>query len=324
MTALATPEQPVTAAPSRGAGYLLAPLAFALLAAAGVLAVHRVALRTSLGQLVDTAAMRGSDVQHPKVVEVLSRTLNGTTGVSLVLVCLAAAAIGVLRKRIDLAVGAGLLVLGANASTQLLKTRLTRPDLDDFPAPNSFPSGHTAAAASVAFALILVLPQAIRGTVALIGFGYVTVIAVATVWAEWHRPSDTIAALLIVLAWGALATFVIRVRRRRVPGPAQRPSRLATVPLVAVGAITFVAGALGLTAVGLSERSNLVPHDMVSGRFAFLAGSAAITAAVSAAFLIWVRLAAGDHPMPDGTTVPDEADVTDANRVIRRSKGGSK
>jgi membrane-associated phospholipid phosphatase len=317
MTALASPE-PATAAPARGAGYVLAPLAVLVLAAAAVAAIYRIFIRTSLGQLVDTGAMRGGDVHHPRVVEVLSRTLNGTTLVSLVAVCLAAAAVGVLRKRVDLAIGAGLLVIGANASTQLLKTQLGRPDLDDFPAPNSFPSGHTSAAASVAFAMILVLPHAVRGTIALIGAGYVTVIAIATVWAEWHRPSDTVAALLIVLAWGSLATFGVRLHRARVPGPAERPSRLATVPLLVVGAVTAVAGLLGLGAVALSER---VTPDLVSGRFAFLAGSACITAAVAGAFLIWVRLAAGDQPAP--ATASDEADPAGARRVVGRRKGGS-
>jgi membrane-associated phospholipid phosphatase len=291
MTALASPE-PATAERSPGMGHLLAPFAAMLLAAAAAGATYQAFVRTPLGQRVDTAAMRGGDVQHPRVVEILSRTLNGTTLASLVLVCLAAAAIGILRKRIDLAIGASLLVLGANASTQLLKTQLVRPDLDDFPAPNSFPSGHTAAAASVAFALIMVLPQAVRGTVALAGAGYVTVIAIATVWAEWHRPSDTVAALLIVLAWGSLASFGVRVRRFRSSGASRRPSRVATLPLVAVGAVTAAAGLLGMVAVALSER---VSPDLVSGRFAFLTGSAGMTAAVAGIFLIWVRLAA-DRP----------------------------
>ena len=113
----------------------------------------------------------------------------------------AIALIGFVRRRGDLAVAAAVMVAGANASTQLLKTHLTRPELDGFPMPNSFPSGHTTAATSVAFALVLVLPAAFRGLVALIGAAYAAVIGVATVWAEWHRPSDTIAALLVVLAW---------------------------------------------------------------------------------------------------------------------------
>jgi membrane-associated phospholipid phosphatase len=291
LTALAS-RPPETAATTRGAGHVAAPFLAAVLAAATVAAIYLVFVRTSLGQVVDTLAMRGADVHHPKVVEVLNRALNGTTLISLVLVCVAAAAIGVLRKRIDLAIGAALMVIAANGSAQLLKDRLPRPDLDDFPAPNSFPSGHTTAAASVAFALILVLPYAVRGLVALIGAGYVTIIAVATVWAEWHRPSDTVAGLLVVVAWGALISCVLRARRYRIPGPLARVNRVAKVPLLIVGALTGAAGLLGLGAVIMSER---VTADFVSGRFAFLAGSACITAAVAGIFLLWIRIAAGDQ-----------------------------
>jgi membrane-associated phospholipid phosphatase len=301
MTALA-PHETAAPAPPRGPGHLLVPLAVVLLAAAGTYASYRVFVRTTLGQLVDTTAMRGGDVQHPKVVEVLSRALNGTTLVSVVLVCVVAATIGVLRKRIDLAIGAAVMVIGANASAQLLKDRLVRPDLDHFPAPNSFPSGHTAAAASVAFALILVLPHAIRGTVALIGFCYVTVIAIATVWAEWHRPSDTVAGILIVLGWAAGVSFCIRLRRMFGPGVAERPTRLARLPLIAVIVVCGLGGAAGLALVVLSER---VTTGLVSARFAFLTCSAGITAAAAVAFLLWVRLATGTRPgLPDAADEP--------------------
>jgi membrane-associated phospholipid phosphatase len=298
MTALAS--RPPETAPARGAWHVAAPFSAGVLAAAAAAAIYQVFVRVPLGQVVDTAAMRGADVHHAKVVDVLNRALNGTTLVSLVLVCLVAATIGVLRKRVDLAVGAALLVIAANASAQLLKDRLPRPDLDGYPAPNSFPSGHTTAAASVAFALILVLPYAVRGLVALIGAGYVTIIAVATVWAEWHRPSDTVAGLLIVLAWGGLISALLRARRYRVPGAAARLNRLAKVPLLMVATVTAAVGLLGLVAVALSERTSA---DLVSGRFAFLTGSAGITAAVAGTFLIWVQLAAGDRPA-NGTAGP--------------------
>jgi membrane-associated phospholipid phosphatase len=286
--------------PGRGFWHVVGHACVALLAAAGVAGVYLACVRTSLGQTVDTLMMRGADVHHERVVQVLDRALNGTTLVSLVLVCVAAAAIGFIRRRVDLALAAGLLVIGANASSQLFKTRLTRPDLDNFPAPNSFPSGHTTAAASVAFALILVLPFAIRGTVALIGAAYVTIIAIATVWAEWHRPSDTVAALLIVLAWSAGASALVRARRARIPGVTARPNRLAMLLFGGLGALCAVVGLLGIGAVVLSER---VVSDLVSGRFAFFAGAAAITAAVAGVFAIWVRLAAGDRPVGSAPTV---------------------
>jgi hypothetical protein len=84
---------------------------------------------------------------------------------------------------------------------------------------------------------------------------------------------------------------VVRVVRWRRTAPFPRPTRLTTLLLTIVGTVTAVAGVIGLLAMALSER---VTPDPVSGRFAFLAGAAAITAAVAGCFLIWVRLAAGD------------------------------
>ena len=296
MTALAS--GPVSAPPARGFWHVAWPTVVAALAAAGVAVTYQVFVLRSLGQSVDTAALQGADVDHPRAVEIMDRALNGTTLVSLIGVCVAAAAIGMLRRRIDLAVGAAVLVIGANLTTQALKLRLDRPDLDGFPAPNSFPSGHTAAAASVAFALILVLPAAIRGLLALIGATYVAVIAVATVWAEWHRPSDTIAALLVVLAWGGVISAVLRATRLRSPVPAGHRTRFSTLVFLITTTVTTVAAVLGLIAVAMSER---VTPDLVSGRFAFLTGAAGIVAAVAGTFLLWGRLAAGDLSIPSDT-----------------------
>lgn len=308
MTALATAAStPVTPSASRGAWHVVAPMVVGAAAAVAVYAIHRVFLLTSLGQSVDTAALHGADVSHARAVEIMNRTLNGTSLASLVLVCVAVAAIGMIRHRLDLAVAAAVLVIGANVTTQLLKMRLDRPDLDGFPAPNSFPSGHTTAATSVAFALVLVLPHAIRGMVALIGAGYVAVIAVATVWAEWHRPSDTAAAMMIVLAWGALLSAVLRLARIRRPGPAERASRLATSLFLVSGAVTGVVGLLGLAAVVMSER---VTPGLVSGRFAFFTAASLIMAAVAFTFLLWVRLAAGDQPaLPSGAPADEDSAV---------------
>ena len=242
--------------------------------------------------------MRGADVEPPRgSCEILSRALNGTTLVSLVLVCLAAAAIGMVRRRIDLAVGAGLLVLGANASTQLLKIRLDRPDLDDFPAPNSFPSGHTTAAASVAFALILVLPFAIRGTVALIGAGVRhgdrgrhRLGRVAP--AQRHRRRAAGRARL-----GRRASALVRAADRGSGSPVvERPGRTGS-PCCSSVARRAHRARPACSAWPPSRMSERVIPDLVSGRFAFLAGAAGITAAVAGAFLIWVRLAAGDRPV---------------------------
>ncbi|GGQ63900.1 phosphatase PAP2 family protein [Couchioplanes azureus] len=293
MTALASrPARTAGTGTGRGVTPVIARAGVAVLAAAAAAFVYYVCVRTAPGQSADTLVMRGAEVHHERIEQLLRRALDATTLVSLVAVCLAAAAIGMVRRRADLAVAAAVLVLGANVTTQLLKTRLDRPDLDGFPAPNSFPSGHTTAAAAVAFALVLVLPFAVRGTVALAGAGYVTTIAVATVWAEWHRPSDTVAALLIVLAWGALASALVRARRTGVAGATTRPNRTATVLFAVVGALGAAGALLGLGAVLVARWA---APDLVPGSLAFAAGVAAITAAVAGVFAIWIRLAAGDR-----------------------------
>ena len=106
----------------------------------------------------------------------------------------------------------------------------------------------------MAFALVLVLPLAIRGMVALIGAAYVTVIAVATVWAEWHRPSDTVAGAAAGARLGRPGHGGPRIGRLRAPGVAERRSRFATLLFLISGTITGAAGLLGLAAVALSER----------------------------------------------------------------------
>ncbi|GIF03158.1 phosphatase PAP2 family protein [Actinoplanes siamensis] len=295
MTAVATREARGATSTDRLGWHSISPLLIAFLAAAGAWLVYRVFIRTGLGQTVDTAAMRGGDVRHQQVTEVLSRTLGATQLAALAVVCLVAVGVGVLRRRLDLSIGAALLVVAANVAVQQLKAHLDRPDLDGSAMPNSFPSGHTAAAASVAFVLILVFPRALRGAMGLLGATYVTIVAVATVWAEWHRPSDTVAALLIVLACGALITWVIRLRRAGGERPSIAPARVATFPLVLTALIAAAGFVFGLACVVMSER---VMPDLVSGRFAFLTGVAGILAAVAGTFYFWVRLTAGD-PLPE-------------------------
>ncbi|AEV86210.1 phosphoesterase [Actinoplanes sp. SE50] len=294
MTAVATRRTNVTG-DTPSTWHSISPLVVAILAAAGGYLVYLGFIRTGLGQSIDTAALRGGDVHHEQVTLVLSRTLEATQLAVLGVVCLVAVAVGAVRRRFDLSIGATLLVIAANLAVQQLKSHLSRPDLDGTGMPNSFPSGHTAAAASVAFVLILAFPRALRGAMGLLGAAYVTIVAVATVWAEWHRPSDTIAALFIVLACGALITWVIRLRRIGGARPSIAPARVATLPLALVAAIGTAACLFGLATVAVSER---VMPDLVSGRFAFLTGVAGIVAAVAGTFYFWVRLTAGD-PLPE-------------------------
>ena len=147
----------------------------ALVQTAALLVVWRFALHTEVGQWLDTVALTGNRIGQDRIDGPVDRILNAMSVVSLLAATAVIGFIALIRGRKALAVTATLLIAGANVSTQLLKYVLTRPDFGVDPeraaAGNSLPSGHTAVAASVAVALILVLPPQVRALGAFLGAG---------------------------------------------------------------------------------------------------------------------------------------------------------
>ncbi|OKI60658.1 phosphatase PAP2 family protein [Micromonospora sp. CB01531] len=251
----------------------------ALAQAAAFLLVWRVAVHTTPGQWIDTVALTGNRIGQSRIDGPVDRILNAMSVVSLLAATAVIGFIALIRGRKALAVTATLLIAGANVSTQLLKHSLTRPDFGIDPARaavgNSLPSGHTAVAASVAVALILVLPPRVRAVGAFLGAGYAAAAGVATLSAGWHRPSDAVAAYLLVGIWAAVAGLVLLVfqRERAKISPADAHPKAAAV-LGLGGALALVASALAL--LWLARLSD-TPADELTRRPLFIgyAGSAA-------------------------------------------------
>jgi membrane-associated phospholipid phosphatase len=245
----------------------------------------RFAVRTEHGQLLDTIALEGNSIGRDEVAGLVNRVLNAMSVASLLVATAIVGFIALVRRRIGLAVVATLLVGGASASTQLLKHLIVRPDLGIDPeragAGNSLPSGHTAVAASVAVALVLVLPATLRVAGAMVGAGYTSVAGVATLSAGWHRPSDSVASLLVVGVWTALAGLLLL----SLQGPGFRVDPTDAHP-VAVGALGVAALALLAGAWLAIDWTNGVLEtpvdDLNRGRlFIAYAGSAAGIAGVT-------------------------------------------
>jgi membrane-associated phospholipid phosphatase len=128
-------------------------------------------------------------------------------------------------------------VAGANLTTQALKSVLEHVRSKAFehgfelPWPNSFPSGHATAAASIAVALLLVVPASHRLLAAGVGLALTGAVGLSVVILGWHYPSDVVGALLVVATWGLCAVAYLRQRHARnvaVRGrPPERRQRLA-------------------------------------------------------------------------------------------------
>lgn len=152
---------------------------------------------------------------------------------SLLVLGAVAVAIGLHFGRRREVIGALVVIAGANLTTQLLKVALEHARHKawehgiELPWANSFPSGHTTAAATIAVALLLVVPTRHRLGAALAGALLVGAVGISVVVLAWHYPSDVLGGLLVVATWtfAVLAALRLRADRDRAVSAAKRPPR---------------------------------------------------------------------------------------------------
>jgi membrane-associated phospholipid phosphatase len=241
MTTLTAPSPgPASLTPRRDLPAAIRAGAVAIIAALAVVIGYSVFVRTQSGQDFDQSALEHLADGTESRLTVASWLRNVSVGAA-VLTLGGCVVIGVVRRRYATAVLAVALVAGANVTTQLLKhVVFTRPHLGH-ESTNTLPSGHTTVVTSLVLAALLVAPYAWRGLVSLVGAVGVAVAGVGTVVANWHRPSDVLAALCVSLAWGTLALTVVSVMNtRQAPPRTARAHSLALIVGLAVAAGLFV------------------------------------------------------------------------------------
>jgi membrane-associated phospholipid phosphatase len=224
-------------APRRDTGAALRACGVALAAALAVAGVYAALVLTRTGQRLDQAALDHlADGTGSRLT--VASWLRGISVGGTIAILAGCVVVAVIRRHYLAALLAVALVAGANLTTQVLKhVVLERPHFG-FETVNTLPSGHATVVTSLVLAALLIAPRSWRGLVSLVGAIAVVVAGVGTVVANWHRPSDVIAALLVCLAWGAAALAVISLLRP-MPVDAVRP-RTRSVSLVI--ALTVAAG----------------------------------------------------------------------------------
>ena len=230
-------------------------LVVAVASAVALVAVYVLAVLTAAGQAAENAALRGADEAAQRDVTAADDQLAQITVLSLGVAVVLVAVVGLLRKRVDLAVAATAVIVGGQVVTQLLKRFvLPRPDLvqvtGDY-AHNSLPSGHTTIAMTVLFAALIVVPYRWRGVALFFLLSWAIGIGAYTVTAKWHRLSDTLAADAVALALACLASWWLARR-----GAVREHTGKRRIPrtLIVVFTALFAAGtaALGALLIGLA------------------------------------------------------------------------
>ncbi|WP_460703649.1 phosphatase PAP2 family protein [Myceligenerans halotolerans] len=212
----------------------------ALIAAAGVWVVWRVMVVTWPGQLTEEAAFEGADRFQDAFARLADPVLELGGMRWLVVGALVAVAVALARRRWLVAVQVAVLIAGANVTTQVIKAEvLYRPDhlVGWNSGVNTLPSGHTTVAASVWAGLLLAAPRRLRPLVAVGGAAATSAMAVATIVDRWHRPSDVVAAVLVVLAWGALICALTPGSALDLPTESDGGFTVTVAVLLGVGAL---------------------------------------------------------------------------------------
>lgn len=209
------PTSPAPAPPVlSGALRWLLPLGAVL----SLAAVYFVFILTVRGQWVDERSLKGA------VESAWGAYQRNQAVVSLDVLPLAVGLLGAAGVLISAAIRREVVVpliavAGGGAAmiaTQMLKYELlTRPNLDVSAANmNSFPSGHSTAAAAAVLALVLAAPRVARPWLAIVGSVLAGAAGAGTLVMGWHRPSDIVGAFLVVVLCGMLAGAGVAWRER--------------------------------------------------------------------------------------------------------------
>ena len=291
----------------------------------GFAAIYLTVVTTELGQRVENLALNAAALRTEterqagldRLAQISILAFAVTLGVLL--------AISLLRGRFGPGVAIALLMGGSVVSAEVLKRVLVRPELVEGPGwllRNSYPSGTAAVAAAMAIGAILVSPDRLRWIVVPLGAIYAAVVADATQTTGWHRLSDTVGGVLVVLAVGSAGLAVLaRARLVQRTGHGRIDPRVRA--LVLLGAAAAAVLAIVILALALAFPLLTSPSG---GRGAFLQtafpllGVAAVTAAIVAfgwavePFTIGRRAPLG--PTPSGPA-PTEPAATDGARDDR-------
>ncbi len=186
------------------------------------------------------------------------------------------------RRRPRVAAMIGVVILGANATTQQLKPLLAESHGGLLPglAPASFPSGHATAAMSLALCSVIAAPARWRPRVAAVMAAFAVAVCYSFLELRWHYPSDVLGGFLVAGTWTLLGTAALSLIDARWPRAGRQESGRATpVPLGRALAPVVVVLLVALAFAALLAIAR--PHAVVTyarAHEAFIIGAAGIGA----------------------------------------------
>lgn len=146
----------------------------------------------------------------------------------------------------------------------------------------TFPSGHSAVAASVGFALVLAVPRMWRPTAALVGAAYAAGIGLALVVVGAHEASDVVGSLFICTFWACVFALTLCGQARR--------------PELSVAGVAFAVCAVAIALLAAAALAYRHPAAVAAARSAHaVIATAALFGIVSLVLFGGVTMLVGDE-----------------------------
>lgn len=249
--------------------------------AATVALLYALLVTTSTGQLLEYQLFAAVEDRWgvpdtglaPRLVRLLPPALAVGAGLA-ALACLPS------RRTRGRGVLALVALVGANATTQVLKHVLPRPALENgvpWAGGNSLPSGHTTLVAAAAATVLLLVPARWRPAAAVAGTAAIAFTGTAAYLEAWHRPADMAAAVAVAGLWAVLVA-----PWRRGPGTGRR--RTSALERT-VEVLLWTAG-LGGLAAGVVLLALTLPAPAVAAAAHPLAATAGVLLSASPAAVL--------------------------------------
>ncbi|MEY9933327.1 hypothetical protein ABH926_007980 [Catenulispora sp. GP43] len=203
------------------------------------------------------------------------------------------------------AVAAGVTAAAGHAAATVHAVHTAHAALAPGQAPNTLPSGHAAAAMGLLVGALIVVSRRWYVPVVALALPGAAFAGVATVAADWHRVSDTIAADLLALAVGLLGLAAVSQLGLVRPGPSVGQSSLSQRLLYAV-VLSIATAALAVGAAYFVRYHGAVSEGVRADAAYWSAQAIALGAAVTAAGVMLAvcrNLESVGHRPPRGLTI---------------------
>lgn len=257
---------------------------WSLVGLAVMFALYAVMVRWSSGQVLDDIAMEGRKATRLAPRRLASSIVEHLTPVALVL---GGGGLVVLADRWRgraAAVAVAVCLVASGALARVAKAELPRETLvsGSWVGPaNTYPSGHSAVAASLALMAVAVCPAAWRARVAAAAAAALALHTVAIMGSGWHRPSDAVGGISLAVALCGIGGAVVVRRWRGAPqhertGWFDRPRQVGIAVALALAVSLTWYVPLRLFSNGSSGESGFRSHVVLA-----LASAAAAVVAVA-------------------------------------------